>query len=99
MSEKPFWEGKTCEEMAGLPVKAVFKNGVTITGQLSRFGGIPISTEGMNNPIPISSNTLNFRPHIRPLSSQNLRRRQLQRLPVRHEPQTSQAQMREVCEA
>lgn len=44
MSEKPFWEGKTCEEMAGLPVKAVFKNGVTITGQLSRFGGIPIST-------------------------------------------------------
>ena len=39
MREKPFWEGKTCEEMAGLPVKAVFKNGVTITGQLSRFGG------------------------------------------------------------
>lgn len=62
MSEKPFWEGKTCEEMAGLPVKAVFKNGVTITGQLSRFGGIPISTEGMNSPISISSNTLNFRP-------------------------------------
>ena len=31
---------------------------------------------------------------LRPLSSQNLRRRQLQRLPVRHEPQTSQAQMK-----
>ena len=71
MSEKPFWEGKTCEEMAGLPVKAVFKNGVTITGQLSRFGGIPISTEGMNSPIPISSNTLNFRPH-REISSVEL---------------------------
>lgn len=71
MSEKPFWEGKTCEEMAGLPVKAVFKNGVTITGQLSRFGGIPISTEGMNSPISISSNTLNFRPH-REISSVEL---------------------------
>lgn len=71
MSEKPFWEGKTCEEMAGLPVKTVFKNGVTITGQLSRFGGIPISTEGMNSPIPISSNTLNFRPH-REISSVEL---------------------------
>lgn len=71
MSEKPFWEGKTCEEMAGLPVKAVFKNGVTVTGQLSRFGGIPISTEGMNSPISISSNTLNFRPH-REISSVEL---------------------------
>ena len=71
MSEKPFWEGKTCEEMAGLPVKAVFKNGVTITGQLSRFGDIPISTEGMNSPISISSNTLNFRPH-REISSVEL---------------------------
>lgn len=71
MSEKPFWEGKTCEEMAGLPVKAVFKNGVTITGQLGRFGGIPISTEGMNSPISISSNTLNFRPH-REISSVEL---------------------------
>lgn len=71
MSEKPFWEGKTCEEMAGLPVKAVFKNGATITGQLSRFGGIPISTEGMNSPISISSNTLNFRPH-REISSVEL---------------------------
>lgn len=70
-SEKPFWEGKTCEEMAGLPVKAVFKNGVTITGQLGRFGGIPISTEGMNSPISISSNTLNFRPH-REISSVEL---------------------------
>lgn len=27
MSEKPFWEGKTCEEMAGLHVKATWKNG------------------------------------------------------------------------
>lgn len=71
MSEKPFWEGKTCEEMAGLPVKAVLKNGVTITGQLSRFGDIPISTEGMNSPISISSNTLNFRPH-REISSVEL---------------------------
>lgn len=35
---------------------------------------------------------------LRPLSSQNLRRRQLQRLPVRHEPQTSQTQVREVRE-
>lgn len=26
-SEKPFWEGKTCKEMAGLHIKVTFKNG------------------------------------------------------------------------
>lgn len=29
-SEKPFWEGKTCKEMAGLHVKATWKNGTIV---------------------------------------------------------------------
>lgn len=32
MSEKPFWEGKTCKEMAGLHIKVTFKNGDVATG-------------------------------------------------------------------
>ena len=35
-SEKPFWEGKTCKEMAGLHVKATWKNGTIVTGVLDR---------------------------------------------------------------
>lgn len=43
MSEKPFWEGKTCEEMAGLHVKVTFNNGAVLTGVTNEDGGIPIS--------------------------------------------------------
>lgn len=32
MSEKPFWEGKTCEEMANLHVKVTFVAGAVLTG-------------------------------------------------------------------
>ena len=31
-SEKPFWEGKTCEEMANLHVKVTFVAGAVLTG-------------------------------------------------------------------
>lgn len=34
MSEKPFWEGKTGKEMAGLHVKVTWKNGTIVTGVL-----------------------------------------------------------------
>lgn len=39
-SEKPFWEGKTCKEMAGLHVKVTFKNGTVVTGMTNRIGDI-----------------------------------------------------------
>ena len=40
MSEKPFWEGKTCSEMAGLHVKVTFKNGTVATGVTDECGDI-----------------------------------------------------------
>lgn len=42
MSEKPFWEGKTCKEMAGLHVKATWKNGAIVTGVLDDTGDIDL---------------------------------------------------------
>lgn len=42
MSDKPFWEGKTCEEMAGLHVKATWKNGTIVTGVLDDTGDIDL---------------------------------------------------------
>lgn len=42
MSEKPFWEGKTCKEMAGLHVKATWKNGTIVTGVLDDTGDIDL---------------------------------------------------------
>lgn len=39
-SEKPFWEGKTCSEMAGLHVKVTFKNGTVATGVTDECGDI-----------------------------------------------------------
>lgn len=41
-SEKPFWEGKTCKEMAGLHVKATLKNGTIVTGVLDDIGDIDL---------------------------------------------------------
>lgn len=41
-SEKPFWEGKTCKEMAGLHVKATWKNGTIVTGVLDDIGDIDL---------------------------------------------------------
>lgn len=42
MSEKPFWEGKTGKEMAGLHVKATWKNGAIVTGVLDDTGDIDL---------------------------------------------------------
>lgn len=36
--KKPFWEGKTCKEMAGLHVKITWNNGDTMTSTLNIFG-------------------------------------------------------------
>lgn len=40
MSEKPFWEGKTCKEMAGLHVKVTYENGDVLTGVTDEDGDI-----------------------------------------------------------
>lgn len=45
MSEKPFWEGKTCKEMANLRVKVTFKNGTVATGVTDECGDI----DGVNS--------------------------------------------------
>lgn len=41
-SEKPFWEGKTGKEMAGLHVKATWKNGAIVTEVLDDTGDIDL---------------------------------------------------------
>ena len=40
MSEKPFWEGKTCKEMAGLHVKVTYESGATLEGVTNAYGDI-----------------------------------------------------------
>lgn len=54
MSEKPFWEGKTCEEMANLHVKVTFVTGAVLTGITDCSGHIRRSRNG--SVVPISAN-------------------------------------------
>lgn len=53
MSEKPFWEGKTCTEMADLHVKVTFKDGTVATGVTDANGDIkrvfPLSSGSGND--------------------------------------------------
>lgn len=53
-SEKPFWEGKTCEEMANLHVKVTFVAGAVLTGITDCSGHIKRSRNG--SVVPISAN-------------------------------------------
>ena len=53
-SEKPFWEGKTCEEMANLHVKVTFVAGAVLTGITDCSGHIKRSRNG--SIVPISAN-------------------------------------------
>lgn len=52
-SEKPFWEGKTCTEMADLHVKVTFKEGTVATGVTTADGDIkrvfPLSSGSGND--------------------------------------------------
>lgn len=41
MNNKPFWQGKTCKEMAGLHVKVTFNSGTIVTGVTNMNGDIP----------------------------------------------------------
>lgn len=54
MSEKPFWEGKTCEEMANLHVKVTYVAGAVLTGITDCSGHIRLSRNG--SVVPISAN-------------------------------------------
>ena len=54
MTEKPFWEGKTCEEMANLHVKVTFVAGAVLTGITDCSGHIRRSRNG--SVVPISAN-------------------------------------------
>lgn len=54
MSEKPFWEGKTCKEMAGLHIKVTFKNRDVATGVADKNGDIKsayVLTLGMGDDL------------------------------------------------
>lgn len=54
MSEKPFWEGETCKEMAGLHIKVTFKNGDVATGVADKNGDIKsayVLTLGMGDDL------------------------------------------------
>lgn len=53
-SEKPFWKGKTCKEMAGLHIKVTFKNGDVVTGVADKNGDIKnayVLTLGMGDDL------------------------------------------------
>ncbi len=52
--KKPFWEGKTCEEMANLHVKVTFVAGAVLTGITDCSGHIKRSRNG--SIVPISAN-------------------------------------------
>lgn len=41
MNNKPFWQDKTCKEMAGLHVKVTFNSGTIVTGVTNMNGDIP----------------------------------------------------------
>lgn len=52
--KKPFWEGKTCKEMAGLHIKVTFKNGDVVTGVADKNGDIKsayVLTLGMGDDL------------------------------------------------
>lgn len=63
MSEKPFWEGKTCEEMANLHVKVTFEAGAVVTGITDCSGHIRRSRNGSGVPISPSRRAERFVPY------------------------------------
>lgn len=58
--KKPFWEGKTCEEMAGLHVKVTFETGAVVTGITDGSGYIRRSSNGSGVPISPSRGAERF---------------------------------------
>ena len=63
MSEKPFWEGKTCEEMANLHVKVTFVAGAVLTGITDCSGHSRRSRNGSVVPISAGRGAERFVPY------------------------------------
>lgn len=63
MSEKPFWVGKTCKEMANLHVKVTFETGAVVTGITDGSGYIRRSSNGSGVPISPSRRAERFVPY------------------------------------
>ena len=63
MSENPFWEGKTCEEMANLHVKVTFVAGAVLTGITDCSGHIRRSRNGSIVPISADRGAERFVPY------------------------------------
>lgn len=61
--KKPFWEGKTCEEMANLHVKVTFVTGAVLTGITDGSGHIRRSRNGSSVPISPSRRAERFVPY------------------------------------
>lgn len=61
--KKPFWEGKTCEEMANLHVKVTFVTGAVLTGITDGSGHIRRSRNGSGVPISPSRRAERFVPY------------------------------------
>jgi len=64
MNNKPFWQGKTCNEMAGLHVKVTFKSGTIVTGVTDKNGDIPEADylSGRGGGMKSSSRTATLNP-------------------------------------
>ena len=60
--KKPFWEGKTCKEMAGLHIKVTFETGAVVTGITDGSGYIRRSSNGSGVPISPSRRAERFVP-------------------------------------
>ena len=61
--KKPFWEGKTCEEMANLHVKVTFVAGAVLTGITDCSGHIKRSRNGSIEPISANRGAERFVPY------------------------------------
>lgn len=61
--KKPFWEGKTCNEMANLHVKVTFVTGAVLTGITDGSGHIRRSSNGSGIPISPSRGAERFVPY------------------------------------
>lgn len=45
MSEKPWWQGKTCKELENTRVKVTYKNGAAAEGRLDEYGDIDVGND------------------------------------------------------
>ncbi|GDZ75568.1 hypothetical protein MCC01989_08310 [Bifidobacteriaceae bacterium MCC01989] len=60
--KKPFWEGKTCKEMANLHVKVTYNTGAVLTGVTNEDGDVVIANSGRVAPLSLSYSNERFVP-------------------------------------